>query len=615
MAATDLEARLARPPVEAVVVGALVLLSVGLRVAYVLQSRGSPLFDDPQMDALYHVEWARALASGAEFQDGPFFRAPLYPWLLGAVFAVFGEGLLLPRLLQAGLGGASTLLVYLIGRRAFDRRTGAVAALLSATSWVTIFYDAELLLEVLATPLQLLGLWLALGLVERSSARRLVGTGLVFGLSAIVRPNVLLFLPVLAVWVFLVGRRGRPGLVRAGLLTLGVLLPILPITAINAGEGDRVLISYQAGVNLWIGNNPRSDGSTAIAPGTRADWWGGFEDTHAQAAQAEGRALRPSEVSSHYVRRTLAAIGDDPRWWIGHLGWKLRLFCMDWELGNNEEPRFLARRSFLRYLPLGFGPLAALGALGLLVSRGRGRARFPLVAFALVWGASVVLFFVNARFRLPVLPIVMVFAGQGLGWLIDAAAGRRWRAAAAGSALVVALALGCSALVPGVVLRNSDSNGHLILGQAASRGGERGLALTELERSLELWSANTVARAALASLGRDCYQTGDFDTAARAFHSLSTHAPRDFDAAFSLARSELAAGRPEPALEAFERALELPAPSAKEALLYEAHGRAVQISEQLGQRERALRSAERMLGRFPEDAATRAVVRRLRERR
>ena len=37
---------------------------VPLRVVHVLGSRASPLFEAPQMDALYHLEWARAVAAG-----------------------------------------------------------------------------------------------------------------------------------------------------------------------------------------------------------------------------------------------------------------------------------------------------------------------------------------------------------------------------------------------------------------------------------------------------------------------------------------------------------------------------------------------------------------------
>ena len=65
-----------------------------LRFVYVMQLRGSPLADFPIVDELYHVEWARALAAGDWVGSEVFFRAPLYPYTLGALFSIFGENLL-----------------------------------------------------------------------------------------------------------------------------------------------------------------------------------------------------------------------------------------------------------------------------------------------------------------------------------------------------------------------------------------------------------------------------------------------------------------------------------------------------------------------------------------
>ena len=80
----------------------VILLAFALRVIYVLQQgAANPLFDAPVLEPRYYVEWARALASGQPYYEGPFFRAPLYPWFLGILFALFGEGYLLPRLVQA----------------------------------------------------------------------------------------------------------------------------------------------------------------------------------------------------------------------------------------------------------------------------------------------------------------------------------------------------------------------------------------------------------------------------------------------------------------------------------------------------------------------------------
>lgn len=625
---------------EALALAAIVALSWALHLIYVLQSSGSPFAVAPQMDALYHVEWARAFAEGARFQEGPFFRAPLYPWFLGTLFAVFGEDLALARLAQTGLGAACTLLVYLVGRRVFGRPAATVAALLSATYWVTIFYDAELLLEVLATPLYLVALWLTLGLGpareredegDRPHAGLALAAGLVWGLGVITRPNALLCLPLLALWIAWSGAgswrvRLRPTL----LFGLGVLLPILPLSAYNASQGDQVLISSQAGVNLWIGNNPASDGHTAIVPGTRADWWGGYHDAIAAAEQAQGRALRPSEVSRYYSGRALEYARANPGAWAEQMLWKLRLFWMNWELGNNEEPRFLARRfsPLMHWLPLSFGVLAGLALAGLVAGRAQAGRTFPLWCFLFVFMGSVVLFFVNARFRLPVLPLLMVYAGYGVVSLWSFARAGRWGALAGHGALALA-AWGASSRVPAVLILETEANAYLRLGQAEARAGHAEQALECYAEALEIYRGYTgggagaapsggfakavglAAHAARMDLGREHFERTEFEAAAAVFERALEASPRSFEAAFSLGKSHVSLGEDALARVAFERALGAREP-VDESYLLEAYREAARLSAGAGDLPAAVALCERMVARFPDEPRAAELLRRLR---
>jgi tetratricopeptide (TPR) repeat protein len=263
-------------------------------------------------------------------------------------------------------------------------------------------------------------------------------------------------------------------------------------------------------------------------------------------------------------------------------------------------------------LPVGFAELLGLGLLGMIAARGSGRGALHgvLVAFAAVYSFSVVLFFVNARFRLPVLPVLMVYAAHGAAWIAAGLRARRLGSALSGAALALGLALASRALVPDVVRRNSASNGELILAQAALREGDSARALPMLERALELWPQNPVALDALAAAARARFEERDFAGAAAAFARLAAARPRSFDALFSLGRSELAAGRPAEARAAFERAVELPEP-AEERYLYEAFGRAIELADAAGERARATELARRMQRRIPSDPAAREALRRL----
>lgn len=585
------------PRRERLLVAAIVLLGFALRVAHVLAMRASPLFDAPVLDVLYHVEWARAFASGERFQEGPFFRAPLYPWFLGVLFRLFGDGLLLPRLVQCALGAASVLLVHLVARRAFDAATGLLAALLAATYWVLIYYDAELLIPALLVPLELLALWLVLGVELGRPGRRAAGAGLVFGLAAIARPNVLLFVPLLALWIALRAREGlRAGCARGALFAAGLLLPILPVTAFNYFiGGDLVLVSSQAGVNLWIGNHPGSDGTTAIVPGARPGWWEGHRDSIAMAAAAEGRELLPSEVSRHYARKTWASVAERPGAALGHLFFKLRLFWTDWELGNNQEIRFFAYRfdPLLRWLPLGFGLLAPLGLLGLALAWREWRRLFPLWGFLVVYTLSVVAFFVCARFRVPVLPLLAVFAAHALLWLGGCARRRRFGRGALALALVGLGSWGMRTLPELPAIRSSEATGYMQLGLAEPRPE---LAIGYLERAAELNPANVAARLRLAQLraGR-----GELARAASASLALwrETGAPLALElyAELLLARRRAGELQAEQAARELESVLGSAAAGARDPLF----AALAQLWVEAGERERALAAARRWVQASP----------------
>lgn len=482
---------------------AIVGLAFALRASFIWAYRDAPLARSPVMDELYHLEWARSFAEGRRFVEGPYFRAPLYPAFLGSMIAVFGEHLTAVRLVQAGLGALCTWLVLRLGRELFGRAAGLLAGALYATAWVAVFYDSQLLVETLAVPLYTAALYAGLRALRGLSSAACAATGLALGLGAITRPNVLLFVPVALLGLVLAARRsGRPALRPVLACFAGLALAIAPVSVRNACVGgEAVLISTQAGVNLWIGNNPASDGITAVVPGTREDWWGGYHDAIALAEREAGRELRASEVSRHYLEKSWTWARSDPAAWTALFARKLRYLLVDWELPNNEEPRFLALHyaPWMGALPQGFGALLALAGLGLFFERRRWREHWLLWTFLLTYSASVVAFFVNARFRLPLLPPLAVYAGAGLcGWL---AALRQRRFAVAFATLAAALVLFCSTRTGRAdFARRGEANGWLVLGQAHARAGDAAAAVDCLQRSVAIEDGSWIAWRALGSL-------------------------------------------------------------------------------------------------------------------
>jgi 4-amino-4-deoxy-L-arabinose transferase-like glycosyltransferase len=408
---------------------AAVAASLLLRAAYYAQLLGNPYFDTPVMDEGYHDLWAREIASGDLGGRLPFFRAPLYPFVLGGFYALFGPSFEVVRALQLVIGAVTPALTILIARRLLpDRpRLTAASGFVVALDGMLFYFEADLLLESFLAPLAALLVWLLLRARETASPGRWLLAGLALGAFAITRPNVLLFAPVAFAVALFGGARAFPWrrrIVSAGTLTAGTCLLVLPVTAANwIGGGDRVLVAWQGGLNFFLGNNPEANGWSATAPSLfRIDWWGGYEDQIRLAEQAEGRTLRPSEVSDYWFR-------EGTRWWREHprdavllTARKIVLFLSGVEFGNNRDIEPFFREFVPGALPALwlYTILLPLALVGMVRLARRGWAPRVVILFAGVYAGTIVTFFVTARYRVPLRPLLAVFAVAGAGSIWDA---------------------------------------------------------------------------------------------------------------------------------------------------------------------------------------------------
>jgi tetratricopeptide (TPR) repeat protein len=413
----------------------LFLFALGLRMIYLSQLQGSPMFDAPIMDGKYHHEWvqlirgdwSKAILEGVTLHpDAPYFRAPLYAYSLAVIFAIFENGFLAARILQFLIGSLSVVLIYFLGKRVFSPAAGRIAALLAAVYGPFIYFEGELLIPVVLLFLTLLVVLAVLATERKPSWLRWLGCGALLGLAAAARPNVLIFLTVLIPWMLVRLRSQkvpwRRSLGAVLVLLVGAVLLMVPVHVHNYRMSKEFLPTMvsQGGVNFFIGNNRDADGSTAIVPGTRATWWGGYYDAVQLAEEAEGRTLKASEVSAYWFQRGLEFMRDEPDRALRLMAKKLAMFWSGIEIANNKDIYFFsARRPLLKVLLwpgtvfCPFGIVAPLALAGMIMAwrRREGRGTGLLVLLVCAYMATVVLFFVNARFRLPVVPLLLPFAG------------------------------------------------------------------------------------------------------------------------------------------------------------------------------------------------------------
>jgi len=423
--------------------GAVFVIALTLRFVHFWgQWESNPLFLAPNMDERKHHEWAQLIANGQTLGPKPFFRAPLYYYGLAALYKAAGPSIPVARGLGCVLGAATCLLIALLGNRLAGPRAGLFAGLLAACYWPFIHNDQLLLSVGLETFLGISTLLLLFLAARRNAWWITMAAGCAFGLSAITRPTVLTFAPAMALWVVFGADLLRPGEDRADswrvrLKNLAIAggaaaAMIAPVTLHNrVVGGEWVLVATNGGLNFFIGNNPGADGVSAAVPGTRTDWDGGYEDTHAVAQRdwgpRLGRSLTEGEVSDFWYQKGWAWIRSDPAGAIRLTLRKLALFWTPVEIPNNNAVWFFASMSPLaRLYVIGFPIVAVLGVAGFaLLPRSSWRMWWLPVSFGLIGMSTVVAFFVVDRYRMPMVPVLMLGAGAGLSHLWESESSTR----------------------------------------------------------------------------------------------------------------------------------------------------------------------------------------------
>jgi tetratricopeptide (TPR) repeat protein len=428
---------------------AVFIVATAVRLVYLAEYRGVPYYDRPFGDSSHYQRRAVEIVSGDLVgRQAYFLGSPLYPYFMAAIYRPFGVSFTLLRVIQILIGGATCVLIYLLARtmaRAGPHQS-FIAGLLAAGYGTLVFYDSTLLMTTLE--LFLTSASLLLLVVSQRPGRRPGGaavavflSGALLGLAGLGRPNVLVFAPFGLLWIFwrfggsFALNRWRYGV----LFTLGCILAVSPITIRNyVVSQDFVLVSSSAGVNLFIGNNPEANGFLSVPRGSGLEIWRLYESSREAAQAATGRAdMKPSHVSRYWTSEAFRFITQHPGDAARLLLLKLRLFWNHYEIPNLHNKYYIANTyaPSLRWMFVGFGLIAPLALVGILLELKRRPARPSVrlyLGFLLVYMCSVVPFFVTARYRIPVVPLLIVFASAGLWNLFEVARRRHlaWMSAA-----------------------------------------------------------------------------------------------------------------------------------------------------------------------------------------
>ena len=439
-------------------------------------------------DEREYLDQALTLLREHRYVELRLMRPPLYTGFLAACIYLFDSLVQRLRLVQAVISALTVVPLYALARQLFrERRAAFAAGLLAALSYTLAANATELLTETLFLFGLTLFLWMLLriGAAERAPVRGWAAwaglAGLTLGCLALVRSVALPLLPLSVLWLAAALHQRqelRRRLLALCLLPLGFGLVVAPWTARNyIAYGALIVVDTTGAENLWLDNDPA-----------------GREAVKAQLyALGEDRATRQRLATE----RGLAAIAADPgRFAAKAWGEAQKFFALQF-FDDMRERRAIwvpPHEVWLRLL-LGDGVwlLTLFGGLaGLWLAPGSLRgARWLFVPWALYVLLTALVFHVELRYRLPLYPALLPYAGWALARLVARGAPRRpvaWRVAGAALSSLACLAL--------MLLHRPYLAESWMLASKHS-------ALWRAERALDAGDSPAAAAAARAAIGLD----------------------------------------------------------------------------------------------------------------
>lgn len=524
----------------------LCTLTLLLRFSYLAEIRSNPFFEHPRLDALFHDMWAKSIVSGNVIGDKVFFRAPVYPYFLAMTYAIVGHDYLFPRIIQHVMGIGSILLLYLLSKHVFGIRTAMIAAILASVYPMLIYFEGELLFESLLVFMCLLWLFFIERWKDNENFIPWIIIGVISGVVCGIRPLFLGVIPLVIVrTVWRDHRQGRTSKPQMAGFVLGCALVLLPIAIRNYLVGhDFVLIASQGGVNFFIGNNPSSDGSSSMMPGSLGPSWENRDVTFL-VEKTIGHPPSPSEESWFWYTKGFDFIINSPAQSCELILKKAYLFWNWYEIPNNQN--FYSFRQYsriLRYLPFGFWMVAPIGLLGMVIAIYNRQGIF-YVAFMSLYTAIIIMFFVCDRFRLPIVPLLCMFAGYAIHTAIEHVHKSGWRH------LLLLCAAGCSF----GFLVNSNFYG---VGQRTTARDSASLGIVELgkgnlDKAIEYFSQAVSSNGkpwpnVLLNWGVAEWRKGNTVAAIEKFHQELVYYPEATKALANLAAVHLSLGNNDSAI-------------------------------------------------------------------
>jgi len=609
----------------------ILLITIILRVWYLYEVfKYAPDYSALQQDPEVQDYFARALVTGdwsvpegitdPEMRTTPFFRPPGHGYFLSVLYRFVSDSYITPRIINTIAGILTVLLSFYLGRAIFNEWVGLIFSFLVATYSLFIYWEGEVNDPALFVFFVVFMFYILYRWSVYKKWYWCILLGLVIGAYATMRPNILSFGPFIALWmVWLTYKEKKfftfiPSWIA---LLVFTFVPIVPITLRNyIASGEWVLISTYFGENLFIGNNPEADGTTPWnqylqkLEGT-GNW---TARDYVNVVKGLGRELgiknlKHADASKIFSQKAIEYIKTHPKETVKQVFKKAVLLWCPIEITCNKVVYYeIKHYSPLKYLPTfpWAGGLFITGTV-LLFSNVRKTSKSKLFQFVFqsndkysgelllliylfigTYLGSFLMFFVNGRARVPVIPLFFLIGANLLYFLWvciknkDFLTFAKWL-----SILLISFILISIRWVP---FEPDLARWHYQRADSYLRRGEVQKALEEARTLIYMPKSLPYMH---HRLGKDLFKAGYFMEAKEQFEKGIHLAPDYQDMFYYLGKTYLALKDEAKAEEYFKRALELNPHDAR------SHNEIGEILEHQGNWRKALVHYEKALEIVP----------------
>jgi 4-amino-4-deoxy-L-arabinose transferase-like glycosyltransferase len=365
------------------------------------------------------------------------YQPPFYSVFIAAIMSIPGRSMFAVKFVQVILSSISILLVYLIGRSWFGHRQGIIAASIFAFYPNLISFSHLIWSETLFSFMLLLVFWLLSDPMEPTTNRRSALIGILFGLLALTRSTIIYFLPIVFVWlIFIHWSKWVQTMRSVAIILMATVFVVTPWAIRNYFvHGGFVLIESNGPTNLWRGNAPTTFQYRPDSPAW--SYKPPFQSLPMNPVRTQPVFLLieevkkvlnvpyPTDLQIMSCSKKLAwnYIRNNPVLFLKRVPYKIidmwnptsfmiRHLRRGWYGAVAPQTEFI-----LTWLAVvSYIAVMCLGAIGLSLGWRHGQT-WLIVSMLVFYTAISAVAFGLTRFRIPLMPFIIIAASHGLTWV------------------------------------------------------------------------------------------------------------------------------------------------------------------------------------------------------